>query len=96
MAANVEQMLRMPPIGHCSPFTDEGERGINRRSWVEADRMDRRIYDGLTPKVAEAFGHQRSGTEELERRLRGAVAGKDWERVRRLGGQPTKQGRQGG
>jgi len=31
-------------------------------------------YDGLTPKVSEAFGHHRSGTEELERQLWDAVA----------------------
>jgi hypothetical protein len=58
--------------------------------------MYRRICDGLTPKVAEAFGHRRSGTEELERQLRDAVAGKDWERAKRLSGQLAKQGRQAG
>ena len=63
---------------------------------AKADRMYRRICDGLTPKVAEAFGHRRSGTEELERQLRDAVAGKDWERAKRLSGQLAKQGRQAG
>lgn len=63
---------------------------------AKADRMYRRICDGLTPKVAEAFGHQRSGTEELERQLRDAVAGKDWDRAKRLSGQLAKQGRQAG
>ncbi|MFM8536901.1 MAG: hypothetical protein ACKOES_02360 [Planctomycetaceae bacterium] len=57
---------------------------------AKADRMYRRICDGLTPKVAEAFGHRRSGTEELERQLRDAVAGKDWERAKRLSSQLAK------
>jgi integrase len=63
---------------------------------AKADRMYRRICDGLTPKVAEAFGHRRSGTEEIERQLRDAVAAKDWERAKRLSGQLAKQGRQAG
>ncbi len=63
---------------------------------AKADRMYRRICDGLAPKVAEAFGHRRSGTEAIERQLRDAVAGKDWERAKRLSGQLAKQGRQAG
>jgi hypothetical protein len=63
---------------------------------AKADRMYRRICDGLTPKVTEAFGHRRSGTEEIERQLRDAVAEKDWERAKRLSGQLAKQGRQAG
>ncbi len=63
---------------------------------AKADRMYRRICDGLTPKVAEAFGHRRSGTEEIERQLRDAVAEKDWERAKRLSGQLAKQGRHAG
>ena len=49
----------------------------------------------ITP-VAEAFGHQASGTEDLERQLREAVAAKDWDRAKRLSGQLAKQGRQAG
>ena len=63
---------------------------------AKADRMYRRICEGLTAEVAEAFGHQASGTEDLERQLREAVAAKDWDRAKRLSGQLAKQGRQAG
>ena len=63
---------------------------------AKADRMYRRICEGLTAPVAEAFGHQASGTEDLERQLREAVAAKDWDRAKRLSGQLAKQGRQAG
>ena len=63
---------------------------------AKADRMYRRICEGLTAEVAEAFGHQASGTEDLERQLREAVAAKDWDRSKRLSGQLAKQGRQAG
>ena len=62
----------------------------------KADRIYRRICEGLTAEVAEAFGHQASGTEDLERQLREAVAAKDWDRAKRLSGQLAKQGRQAG
>lgn len=63
---------------------------------AKADRMYRRICEGLTAEVAEAFGHQASGTEDLERQFREAVAAKDWDRAKRLSGQLAKQGRQAG
>lgn len=63
---------------------------------INAERIARRACDGLTPKLAEEFGHRRSGTEELERQLRDAVAGKDWELAKRLSGQLAKQGRRAG
>ena len=63
---------------------------------AKADRMYRRICEGLTAEVAEAFGHQASGTEDLERQLREAVVAKDWDRAKRLSGQLAKQGRQAG
>jgi hypothetical protein len=63
---------------------------------AKADRMYRRICEGLTAEVAEAFGHQASGTEDLERQLRDAVSVKDWDRARRLSGQLAKQNRHAG
>jgi hypothetical protein len=65
-----------------------------RRSEVVS--INRRICEGLTAEVAEAFGHQASGTEDLERQLREAVAAKDWDRAKRLSGQLARQGRQAG
>jgi hypothetical protein len=51
---------------------------------AKADRVYRRIRDGLTVDVARAFGRQASGTEDLERQLRDAVCVKDRDQARRL------------
>ena len=63
---------------------------------AKADRMYRRVCEGLTAEVAEAFGHQASGTEDLEQQLRDAVSFKDRDRAIRISGQPAKQHRHAG
>ena len=63
---------------------------------AKANRMFRRIRDGLGLEVAKAFGCEASPTESLEQRLRTAALAKDWELVGRLSAELARQGRQAG
>ena len=63
---------------------------------AKADRMYRRICDGMTVDVARAFGHVTTATEALEEKLRDAVSSKDWKESRRLSSHLANQDRQVG
>jgi hypothetical protein len=61
-----------------------------------SNAMFQRLCLSMTPEVARAFGHEHFATAMLEKRLREAVASRNWSLVGEIAKKLAKQDRQAG